>query len=183
MSRDATKPLTLKRFCSHRLPWVTLNIPPLKGLDSPSPVWRVPAARMKMKREHLVPLSRQAADVIRALHRLTGRGPLMFPNARHAHRPMSENAMGYLLNRAGYHSRHVPHGWRATFSTIMNEHNRDDRYVIDLILAHASKDKTERAYNRAEHLARRAELLQQWADLLLLNAADAQSLVGGRRRG
>ena len=77
----------------------------------------------------------------------------------------------YLLNRAGYHSRHVPHGWRATFSTIMNERHRDDRHIIDLILAHAPKDKTEAAYNRAAHIGRRRELLQQWADLLLADAA------------
>jgi hypothetical protein len=62
---------------------------------------------------------------------------------------MRENALGYLLNRAGYHSRHVPHSWRATFATIMNEHHRHDRHVIDLILAHAPKDQTESAYNRA----------------------------------
>lgn len=104
-----------------------------------------------MKPEHLVPLSRQAVAVIDAVRPLTGRGPLVFPNARHAHKPLSENAMGYLLNRAGYHSRHVPHGWRATFSTIMNERYRDDRYIIDLILAHAAKDKTESAYNRRTH--------------------------------
>ena len=65
---------------------------------------------------------------------------------------MSENAIGYLLNRAGYHSRHVPHGWRATFSTIMNERFGDDRHVIDLMLAHAAKDKTEAAYNRPRYV-------------------------------
>ena len=60
-------------------------------------------------------------EILAALRLLTGRGPLVFPSTRHAHLPMSENAMGYLLNRAGYHSRHVPHGWRATFSSVMNE--------------------------------------------------------------
>jgi integrase len=90
--------------------------------------------------------------------------------------------MGYLLNRAGYHSRHVPHGWRATFSTIMNERYRDDRYIIDLILAHAAKDKTESAYNRAAHLKRRGELLQEWADMLLRDANAAMTLAVGRRR-
>jgi integrase len=135
-----------------------------ENLTGDEPLWRIPAVRMKMKREHLVPLSRQAVAAIEAVRQLTCRSPLVFPNARHAHKPMSENAMGYLLNRAGYHSRHVPHGWRATFSTIMNERHRDDRYIIDLILAHASKDKTESAYNRAAHLTRRHELLQEWAD-------------------
>jgi integrase len=153
-----------------------------ENLTGDEPLWRIPAARMKMKREHVVPLSQQAVSVIEAARAFTGRGPLVFPNARHAHKPMSENAMGYLLNRAGYHSRHVPHGWRATFSTIMNERNHDDRYIIDLILAHASKDKTESAYNRAAHLKRRGELLQEWADLLLENANEVALLMSGRRR-
>jgi integrase len=152
-------------------------------LEGSEPVWRVPAPRMKMKQEHLVPLSRQAVEVITVVRSLTGRGPLVFPNARHAHRPMSENAIGYLLNRAGYHSRHVPHGWRATFSTIMNEQYRDDRQVIDLMLAHAPKDKTEAAYNRAAHMGRRRELAQAWADMLLKDTPDAAMLVHGPRRG
>jgi integrase len=153
-----------------------------EGLDGPAPLWRVPAERMKMGREHLVPLACQAVEVLQAARRLTGRGPLVFPNARHAHRPMSENAIGYLLNRAGYHGRHVPHGWRATFSTVMNERHRADRRVIDLMLAHAPDDKTEAAYNRASHLERRRELAQLWADMLLEGAAGAAALTEGPRR-
>lgn len=136
------------------------------GLDGPEPLWTIPADRMKMRRDHAVPLARQAVEVLRVTHTLTGRGPLPFPSTRHAHRPMSENAIGYLLNRAGYHQRHVPHGWRATFSTIMNERHRSDAPIIDLMLAHLPKDKIEAAYNRAEHMARRRELAQEWADLL-----------------
>lgn len=145
-------------------------------------VWRVPALRMKMKRDHLAPLSRQAREVVEAVRGITGRGPLVFPSARHAHRPMSENAIGYLLNRAGYHHRHVPHGWRATFSTVMNERFPRDRAVIDLMLAHAPSGKTEAAYNRAEHLARRAELAQAWADLLLDGLPPASALLAAPRR-
>jgi integrase len=153
-----------------------------EGLDGPEPLWRVPAARMKMRRDHLVPLSRQAAEAVEAVRAFTGRGPLPFPNARHAHRPMSENAIGYLLNRAGYHQRHVPHGWRATFSTVMNERNPGDRHVIDLMLAHAPKDKVEGAYNRAAHLARRRELAQRWADLLMEGMPTAREISLGARR-
>jgi hypothetical protein len=84
---------------------------------------------------------------------------------------MGENAIGYLLHRAGYHGHNVPHGCRAAFSTIMNEWDeRDgkphDRKVIDLMLAHASKDKIECAYNRAAYLPRRRELAQAWANML-----------------
>lgn len=153
-------------------------------------LWQVPASRMKLKamhkddeaRDHLVPLSRQALRVIEAIRPLSGKGIFVFPNARHSHKPMSENAIGYLLNRADFHHKHVPHGWRATFSSVMNELFPADKPVIDLMLAHVPKDKVEGAYNRAKHLKRRAELSQAWADLLLEGAPDAEELLSGPRR-
>lgn len=151
-------------------------------LSGTNATWRVPAARMKMKREHLVPLTRQAVATVAAVRTLTGRMPLVFPNARWAHRPMSENAIGYLLNRAGYHHKHVPHGWRATFSTVMNERFRTDRDVIDLMLAHQPENATEAAYNRAAHMERRRFLAQAWADLLLDGMAEPEALLSGARR-
>lgn len=158
-------------------------------IDPKDPVWQIPAARMKLRkdqkedeaRDHLVPLSKQAVETIEALRTMTGAGPLVFPNARHAHKPMSENALGYLLNRAGYHHRHVPHGWRSTFSTIMNELYSNDRHIIDVMLAHVPKDKVEAAYNRALYLPRRKELAQLWADLILKDAKPAQELLHGLR--
>jgi integrase len=121
--------------------------------------------------DHLVPLASQTVAALRAIWPLTGAGDLVFPSARHAHRPMSENAIGYLLNRAGYHGHHVPHGFRAAFSTIMNEwverHGKPhDRQIIDLMLAHAPKEKVEGAYNRAAYMQRRRKLAQIWADML-----------------
>ncbi|MND20837.1 Prophage CP4-57 integrase [compost metagenome] len=164
---------------------------PWSELEDVDDLWTVPAARMKMMlhmkdneaRDHLVPLSRQARDVIEVLRPLTGRCPYVFPNGRHAHKPMSENAMGYLLNRAGYHHRHVPHGWRSTFSTVMNERYPADHRIIDLMLAHTPKDKVESAYNRASHLKRRAELAQDWADLLMVDQMPLEDVVRAPRRG
>lgn len=95
---------------------------------------------------------------------------------------MSENAIGYLLNRAGYAGRHVPHGWRAAFSTTMNEISPANRAAIDLMLAHATKDAIEAAYNRAQHLELRREIGQQWADLLLDRAEPMASLLLGPGR-
>ncbi|MDN2581638.1 integrase arm-type DNA-binding domain-containing protein [Aquibium sp. ELW1220] len=160
------------------------------NLDADAPAWQVPAERMKMRlqhkgdeaRDHIVPLSRQAVEAIAALQTISGRGRLAFPNTRHAHKPMSENAMGYLLNRAGYHHKHVPHGWRATFSSVMNERFPADRAVIDLMLAHVPKDAVEGAYNRALHMARRRELAQLWADLILDGLPPAEDLLSGPRR-
>ena len=154
----------------------------LHGLDGPEPLWLIPQARMKMKREHAVPLARQAVLCLAAIRRLTGRGPLAFPNLRDARAPMSENAMGYFLIRLGFRGRHVPHGWRATFSTIMNERFPADRAVIDLMLAHAPKDRVEARYNRAERMARRRELAQAWADLLLEGTCLPNALLQAPRR-
>lgn len=150
-----------------------------EDLDGKLPLWRIPTARMKgdldrkeeLKGDHLVPITPQALAVLRALWPLTGNGDLLFPSNRHTHRPMSENAIGYLLNRAGYHGRHVPHGFRAAFSTIMNEWaERDgkehDRKIIDLMLAHVPAEKVEGAYNRAAYMPRRRELATIWSSML-----------------
>ena len=154
----------------------------IEDLDGPEPLWRIPARRMKMKREHLVPLSGKAIDILEVARRLGGGSPLVFPSVRWANRPMSENALGYLLNRAGYAARHVPHGWRSTFSSVMNERYHNDGAIIDLMLAHEKENKVEAAYNRAIHLSRRRELAQAWADLLLEGAAHAAELRDGPRK-
>lgn len=149
----------------------------LEDLDGPAPIWRIPAARMKgdvdRKTEeggdHIVPLSTHAVEVLRALRPLTGHLKLMFPSERHPHRPMSENTLRALLIRAGYYQRHVPHGFRAAFSTIMNERpdkKEGDRAVIDLMLAHVPENKVEGAYNRAEYMPRRREIAQAWGDII-----------------
>ena len=153
-----------------------------EGLDGPEPLWRVPAERMKMKREHLVALSRQAVETIDAVRPFTGRKKILFPNVRRPEVPMSLNALGYLMNRAGYLHRHVPHGFRASFSTIMNERFHQDRQVLDVMLAHLPKDRTEAAYNRALYLARRRELAQLWADLVTAGLKPLGQLVSGSRK-
>lgn len=159
-------------------------------LDQDEPLWRISAERMKLKkqhknnpaREHWVPLPRQALEVIEVLRPLTSRGRYVLPNSRYFHRPMTEGAIRTLLNRAGYSGSHVPHGWRTSFSTIMNELYQSDAAVIDCMLAHVKKDKTERAYNRAKYLPRRRELAQLWADMLLEGFPHPSALLTGPRR-
>ncbi|MBB3772003.1 integrase [Angulomicrobium tetraedrale] len=159
-------------------------------IDPTAPIWRIPASRMKLRvqhkgdvaRDHLVPLSEQAMELLAVLRGLSGRSPYLFPHVHLHHEQMSENAIGYLLNRAGYHRRHVPHGWRATFSTIMNERHPADRQVIEAILAHVPENKVAAAYNRALYLDRRRELLQEWADLLLDGQATLSAIIAGPKR-
>jgi integrase len=157
-----------------------------EGMNGTEPVWRVPAERMKgrvgNRSEHIVPLPPEAVAVLEAAREECNRAALVFPSVRNVRKPMSANAVGYLLNRSGYHGRHVPHGWRAAFSTIMNERFPADRAVIDLMLAHAPKDQVEAAYNRAEHIKRRRELATEWATLLMNGMRPAADLLTGPRR-
>ena len=161
----------------------------LEGFDGSEPVWRIPAARMKGDQDrkaeedgdHVVPLSTHAVATIEALRPLTGGYQLMFPSERHVHKPISENTLRALLIRAGYYQRHVPHGFRAAFSTIMNERpdrQEGDRAVIDLMLAHVPKDKVEGAYNRAGYMPRRRELAQAWGDLIASHLVDPAEHLG-----
>lgn len=143
--------------------------------EADEPTWTIPAENIKgdLARKagdpHVVPLAPEAADCVRQLRALTGEGQMAFPSIRHSHKPMSENAIGYLLNRAGYHGRQTAHGLRATFSTIMNELYPLDRAIIDLMLAHtpSGQSSSEAAYNRAQHFQRRRELACLWAKSLL----------------
>ena len=165
------------------------------NIDGEEPYWHIKAERMKLRKDkkdeeafdHIVPLSRQAVEVLQAVARLTRNAPFVFPGQRHTHRPLSENAIGYLYNRVGYQGRHVPHGWRSTFSTVMNERaertgRASDRAIIDLMLAHVPENEVESAYNRAAFMPRRREIAQEWADLLMEGMIPAKDLLYGPRR-
>ncbi len=173
-----------------------------EGSEITNAVWRVPAARMKQELElrqdeefdHLVPLPAQAVDALRAMRSLTGTSPYVFCSGWEATDPMSENALSYLYAREGYRGRHVPHGWRSSFSTIMNrvvERMRSgadrmhfDRMVIDLMLAHAppGMSATELLYNRNKYPERRRELAIMWADMVMADAPPAADLLCTPRR-
>ncbi|MCP1216766.1 integrase arm-type DNA-binding domain-containing protein [Acetobacter orientalis] len=151
-------------------------------LDTSEPKWIIPPERMKMKKEHIVPLTPAAVDVVRSLLPFSERWPHLFPNTRRPRVCMCENAIGYLINRAGYHGRHVPHGFRASFSSIMNERYPQDHAIIELMLAHSPKDKVASAYNRAQHLERRRELAQIWSNIVLEGQISTNELVAAKRK-
>src|SRR5690606_4892817 len=135
-------------------------------LDSKEPVWRIPASRMKMGEQHLVPLSRQAVAILNELKPFTGDGPLLFPSLRSSKRPISDNTLNAALRRLGYSGdEHVVHGFRSTASTLLNEQGWHPD-LIELQLAHAPRNKVRAAYNRAERLAERRKMMQAWADYL-----------------
>lgn len=129
-------------------------------------VWRIPAERMKMRRPHDVPLSRQAMEILREVWSLSEYGDLVLPSIRSIKKPLSENAMNSALRRMGYAKDEMTsHGFRATASTILNERGFNPD-VIEAALAHQDKNVIRRAYNRATYWPERVKLLQSWADLL-----------------
>jgi len=135
-------------------------------IDLDEGVWRIPAARMKMRTEHIVPLSRQAVQTLRELHPLTGAGRYVFPSARTPGRPMSENAVLAALRRMGYERDQMTgHGFRTMASTLLNEQGAPAD-AIERQLAHAERDGVRDAYNRAEYLTERRRMMQSWADYL-----------------
>jgi integrase len=128
-------------------------------------LWTIPAGRMKMGAEHLVPLSRQAIATLEEIRPFSGHRGYVFPSRNREGKVMSENTMTYALYRLGYHSRAVPHGFRSTASTILNEQGwRPD--VVERQLAHAEKNTVRAAYHRSEYLPDRTKMMQHWADYL-----------------
>ncbi len=131
-------------------------------VDFEKQLWVIPVGRMKRKREHVVPLSGVAASILQTLKSRSRGGDYVFPNDRTIDRPMSENAILYLLGRMGYGGRMTGHGWRSVGSTWANQagYNPD---AIERQLSHAPDDKVRAAYNRAEYMDIRSQMMTDWA--------------------
>lgn len=128
--------------------------------------WRIPGHKMKMREQHIVPLSSQAMRILESIQPLTGDGRFVFPSIRSTNRPMSENTINAALRRMGYSKDEMTgHGFRSMASTLLHEHGWPHE-VIERQLAHAERNKIASAYNHAEHLPKRREMMQWWADYL-----------------
>jgi integrase len=145
---------------------------PWPEFDLDNARWTIPPERMKMDTPHIVPLSRQAVEVLRALKLLTGNGRLIFPGANDKNKPISNNTILFALYRLGYQGRMTGHGFRGLASTILNESGFDEAHV-ELQLAHMKRNKVAAAYNHAKYLKPRTVMMQWWADYL-----DAQLAKG-----
>ena len=125
--------------------------------------WHIPAEKMKMQRPHVVPLSNWALELLGQLHKITGSSSYLFPNYRDFNKPMSENALSYVMARMGYKGQAVPHGFRSLATDILNEHDfKTD--VIERQLAHIESNKIRAAYHRAEYLSQRHEMMEWYSD-------------------
>ena len=120
-----------------------------------------------MKREHVVPLSRQAVAILKEAHALTGTGRFVFPGQRTSRRPMSENTLNAALRRLGYSSNEMTaHGFRSTASTLLNESGKWSPDAIERALAHGDADAVRGTYNRSEYWNERVKMGQWWSDYL-----------------
>ncbi|MCZ8185033.1 MAG: integrase arm-type DNA-binding domain-containing protein [Beijerinckiaceae bacterium] len=138
-----------------------------REFDLANALWVIPAARTKMRRDHEVPLARQAVAILTELHTLTGRGRLVFPGLRTVERPISENTMNASMRRMGYSNDDVTaHGFRATASTLLNQSGKFSPDAIERALAHQDPDAVRRAYNRGAYWQERVDMAQWWADYL-----------------
>ena len=153
----------------------------LEHLDGVAPFWRIPPARMKTKAEHIVPLAPQALAVITALRPLSGGTAFLFPSQQMHARPIGHNAFFDVLKRCGFQGQHCAHGFRSSFSTIMNDRHPEMPQIIEAALAHKTPGVAG-LYNRADYLERRRELMAEWAGLLFDGAAPPEILLVGPRR-
>lgn len=135
-------------------------------IDFKAREWHIPAEKMKMGEKHIVPLSNQAMAILEELFLLTGKRQYLFPSVRTRSRPMSENTINAALRRLGYTKDEITaHGFRSIASTLLNEQGWD-RDWIERQLAHAERDNVRAAYNYAQYLPQRKEMMQAWADYL-----------------
>jgi integrase len=136
-------------------------------IDLDGSIWTIPAQKMKMRKAHTLPLSRQAVDVLRAVHAITGPSGYVFPCIRTRSRPMSENTVNAGLRRLGFTGDEMTaHGFRAMASTLLNESGKWHPDAIERALAHGDSDKVRAAYHRGAHWKERVEMAQWWSDYL-----------------
>ncbi len=139
------------------VPWSEIN---LDGAE-----WVIPAERMKRKRTHIVPLSRQAVECFERLKKLAGDSDYVFPNLGDPRKPMSASTLNVVFDRIGYGGKFTPHGARSTASTALNSQGWNDD-AIERQLAHSERDLVRAAYNHSDYLQERRKMMQAWADYL-----------------
>lgn len=154
--------------------------------DFDANIWRIPAARMKKRREHVVPLSWQVLAILGELRALTGGGRLVFPAMGKRDRPMSENTATAALRRMGFGAQEMTaHGFRAMASTLLNESGKWHPDAIERALAHRDSDQVRAAYHRGAHWEERVRMAQWWSDhidLLRRGGGEVVSLDRKRKR-
>jgi integrase len=152
--------------------------------DLEGALWTIPAGKTKMRKDHLVPLSRQSIAILEDLHALTGPNGYVFPSIRSRKRPMSDNTINAGLRRLGYSTDEMTaHGFRAMASTLLNESGKWHPDAIERALAHGDSDRVRAAYHRGAHWKERVAMAQWWSDHLdqLRKGAEVVPIKAGKR--
>lgn len=152
--------------------------------DLEAALWTIPAGKTKMRKDHLVPLSRQSIAILEDLHVLTGPDGYVFPSIRSRKRPMSDNTINAGLRRLGYSTDEMTaHGFRAMASTLLNESGKWHPDAIERALAHGDSDRVRAAYHRGAHWKERVAMAQWWSDHLdqLRKGAEVVPIKAGKR--
>jgi integrase len=133
-------------------------------IDLDSAVWSIPAAKMKMRRPHRIPLAPRAVTLLREIHRITGDGRFVFPSNRTRERCMSDNTINAALRRLGFTKDEMTaHGFRLAASSMLNECGMWNADAIERQLAHVDNDSVRRAYARADYWDERVRMMDWWA--------------------
>lgn len=157
--------------CAFNLMWLTLARPTevveaeWSEIDLEAALWRIPAERMKKRKEHLIPLPHQALALLRGMHTLSGTKKHLFPHRDDKTKPMVTASFRQMLNVLGWAGIFSPHATRTTGSTHLNEMGYSPDW-IERQLAHEEPNAVRRTYNHADYLNNRREMMQHWADLL-----------------
>lgn len=160
VTRNATRLLMLTGLRT-----IELRASEWADVDFDKGVWNIPAERMKMRRPHIVPITRQVKELLEEIHQLTGRGKYIFPGRNDAGKSMSEASINQVIKRIGYDGKATGHGFRHTMSTILHEQGYNTAW-IETQLAHVDKNSIRGTYNHAQYLDGRREMLQWYADYM-----------------
>ena len=144
--------------------------------------WLIPAERMKMGKEHLVPLSRQVVALLKEQKELTGNWKFVFPNITHPKKHMSNNTVLSAIKRMGYNGKMTGHGFRALAMSTIKEKLNYRHEVVDRQLAHAHRSSVDAAYDRAQFLPERKKMMQEWANYLDAVAIEGKVIAGNFKR-
>jgi integrase len=174
-------------IAAFKLMWLTLCRPSesveaeWSEFDLDNAIWRIDAKRMKKRKEHVIPLPRQAVEVLRAMNGVTGKHVHVFPNRDDRARPMALASLRQAIYKIGWAGRFSPHATRTSGSTMLNEMGFSADW-IERQLAHEEPNAVRRTYNHAEHLDSRKTMMQQWADYLDSIKQDRTKVVPIRKQ-
>ncbi len=151
-------------------------------IDFDEAVWEIPAERMKMRKPHIVPLSRQVLEILKEQKEMAGKWKWVFPSQVRPLKPMSNNTILFAIGRLGYKGRMTGHGFRALAMTTIKEKLGYRHEVVDRQLAHAHRSSVDAAYDRAQFLDERRKMMQEWANLVDALASEGKVIVGDFKR-